>query len=193
MTCISHKQTFQLGYSSGCKRWGEEDSMKILDRISLSTKLVDDQISILFLPVVPKYLSFDSIECAVVVVFSTKQLLRNDNSLDIFQCLPPRSELHFDNVAVSPQLAPNCFGVHDVFLWCSKQFKPSTSACTLNNCIRYCKRLPVQLQDTSKSLVGNGRIFSHHTQNQRNNKFSCKWCLPLLLTSVICASSVHQP
>ena len=84
MTCIYHKKPFQLGHSYLCKQWCEEDATKIWDTISFFAKLVDYQLMVIFLPLIPKDLPFVSIEYTVVDMFSMLQLLQNNDSLDIF-------------------------------------------------------------------------------------------------------------
>ena len=107
--------------------------MKILDTNPFFTKLVDYQLPVIFLPVIPKDVPFISIKYTVVLMFSALQLLRHNDTLDVSKCLPLCSKLHVNKVVVSLQLAPNWFGLHDVCLRHSKQFEPSTSACILNN------------------------------------------------------------
>ena len=62
MTRICHEQLFQLGHSFGHRQWCEVDAVEILGTITFPAKLVDDQLSVLFLPVVPKDLSFIGVE-----------------------------------------------------------------------------------------------------------------------------------
>ncbi len=120
--------------------------MKIQITISFCNKLVDYQLMVLFFPVIPKYLAFVSIEYTVALMFSSMlQLLQNNGSLDIVQCLPPRHKLHANNVALALNLIPNCFGVLYVYLWHSKQFEPSLSARILNDCVSQCKLLPIRI------------------------------------------------
>ena len=64
MTRICHEQSFELRHSVGCKRWCEVDAIEILGTISFPTKLVDDQLTIL-------YLSFIGVEYTIVKIFST--------------------------------------------------------------------------------------------------------------------------
>ena len=71
MTHICHEQSFELRHSVGCKRWCEVDVMEILDTISFPTKLVNDQLMVLFLPVIPKDLSFIGVKYTIVQIFST--------------------------------------------------------------------------------------------------------------------------
>ena len=71
MTCICHEQSSELGHSVWCKQWCEVDVMEILDTISFPTKLVNDQLMVLFLPVIPKDLFFIGVKYTIVHIFST--------------------------------------------------------------------------------------------------------------------------
>ena len=71
MTRIYHEQSFHLGHSVWRKRWYELDAVEILDTITFPSKLVDDQLPILILPVVPKDLSFIDVEYTIVEIFPT--------------------------------------------------------------------------------------------------------------------------
>ena len=71
MTRICHEQSFQLGHSVGWKRWCKVDAVEILGTITFPAKLVDYQLPVLVLPVVPKDLSFIDVEYTIVKIFST--------------------------------------------------------------------------------------------------------------------------
>ena len=66
-----HEQSFHLGHSVG-RKWCEVDALEIPDTITFPGKLVDDQLPVLVLPVVPKDLSFIGVEYIIVENFSTK-------------------------------------------------------------------------------------------------------------------------